>query len=223
MWVPRGAPGQGPPLLPAAPTRRPTCCCLLCWGTACPLPQAQHPGRADTEPSRCPPRPGDCVRDPAFRADTAQPTAPTSSCLTQIRPQGDTVPGYGSMSLQRKTTASESQPIRGCPGRSQDRGRTSVGEHWVRGKTMKSPRSSLLRSQAPQHPSAYASLQRRTRSRRSQPKRTGHAPETGTLSPTKQSLSPRCAEAQTAPGDWRATLATRITTSFILHKIIHRI
>lgn len=95
-----------------------------------------------------------------------------------------------------------------------------MGEHWVRGKTMQLPRSSLLQSQAPfQERPAPVCL-------RVPPK--AHmleqvpAKAEGTLlreghSPPRSSPSPHGVPKPRPLG------VTRIATSFILHKIIHSI
>lgn len=174
-------------------------------GNSLSLPQAQHPGRADTEPSRRPLRPGDCVRDPAFRADTAQRTAPTSSCPTQT----DQAPGghYPRSQLcvlgtkDHGTRKPADQGLcRGSPdgggrpwGRLAEREDNEVAQLFslAEPSPFPGPPSSRLPTRSPKGTHARAGPSRSG----------GHPPERGALSPTKRSLSPRCAEAQTAWGD----------------------
>lgn len=168
------APAQGPRLLPPMLARRPTSCCLLRWGTARPQLHGQHPGRADTEPSRCPPSPGGCVWDPAFRADTAQPTSPQSPPVrhTRIRPQGNSVPDQGSVSLEQNgiqkpcrsaAVLGGARMREGCQRKSTlgERKDNQVTQLFSRCKVIMAYRTKSLSSNG-QHLSAYVFLQRHT-------------------------------------------------------------
>lgn len=217
VWVPRGAPGQGPLLLPAVPTRRPTCCCLLRWGTACPCRRLSTPGGQTLNLHGVPCAQGTVsgTQHLGLTQHNAQPQPPPVR-HRRIRPQGDTIPDHSSVSLEQKTTAPESQPIGGCAGEART-GEDVRGGDWLRGKTMKSPSSSLLQSQAPfQDPPAAACLH-------GPPK--AHtlvqvpAEAEGTLlregrSPPRSGPSPHGALKPRPLG------VTRIAMSVILHKII---
>lgn len=118
MGVPRGALGQGPLFLPAVPTRRPTCCCLLLWGIAWPRRRLSTQGGQTLSLHGIPCTQGTVPRTQhlGLTQHNPQPQPPPVR-HRRIRPQGDTIPDQGSVSLEQKTTASESQQIRDRPGR----------------------------------------------------------------------------------------------------------